>query len=73
MKSAEKVEQHEKITVHQGPTLTVPASSSPSDVTPSSSGANTPAKQEPDTTSNGKVGCMDFRYSMFEPDRVRFQ
>ena len=55
IKSAEKVEQHEKVRVHQGPpTLLIPSStnSSASDITPSSSGATTPAKVEGES---GKV------------------
>lgn len=59
MKSAEKVAHNERVvTIHQGHTLTVPTtvSPSPSDATPSSSGTTTPAKQ--DTENNGtKVHC----------------
>lgn len=52
IKSAEKVEKHERVTVRQGPpTLPIPSStnSSASEATPSSSGATTPAKVEGET------------------------
>ncbi len=57
MKSAEKLEQHERVTVHQVPSLAV----SPSDITPSSSGTTTPAKQDQE---NGKVHMTFIRASV---------
>lgn len=52
IKSAKKVEQHEKVTIQQSirlASLTGSANSSNSEATPSSSGTNTPAKIENDS------------------------
>ena len=65
IKSAEKIEKHQRVVVRQGlSSLVLPGSttSSTSEVTPSSSGTTTPAKVEHDSSSASKVS--DIRYKM---------